>query len=252
MVGGTTPWVLAEAAPVGGWTWLGVATCIVVILASSMWMFVGLVRRWETRRRWTSLAEWARAEGFRIAAPVPEVVQALVRPGLQAAVSACVSNGTTTFVELTERPGGAPPADGVAVIARRWHLMIRPASWRHGRTVMCPAGSRAATPGGEGARQADVAARALARGRSAAAGDVLTWIDLGSMMTSGGTERFAFISADDASGLAMMKSHWPGQTPPDIGVVLIDGQAVFDFTGRAFDGIELNRMILLGERQPSA
>jgi hypothetical protein len=215
---------------------LPVLIVLLLTVGAASAMFIVLVWRATSHRRWVALSEWARERGFRfdprpLRAPIPPL-DAIRGTGLRARI--CLTDRRTLLAEIqTESSApavesGEPiPTNGpstspaVPPTTRSWHVLIRPieADWR-------PTGARPAQ------------ARA----------SLLDLFSLASFPLLGASERFVIYGADSAAARALAGSSARALLPPDIGLLLHGRQLLLDFSARPFDAIEFDRMIALADQ----
>jgi len=214
-------------------------TVLVVLLltvGAASAMFIVLVWRATSHRRWVALAEWARERGFRfdprpLRAPVPPLDA--IR-GTEPRARICLTDRRTLLAEIqtetaapvtttseTAPTNGPAPSTAAPATTRSWHVLIRPieADW-------LPTGARPA--------------QALA--------SLLDLFSLASFPLLGASERFVIYGADSAAARALAGSSARALLPPDIGLLLHGRQLLLDFSARPFDAIEFDRMIALADQ----
>ena len=81
-----------------------------------------------------------------------------------------------------------------------------------------------------------------------ASAGVIDLFSLGSYPTMIPPERFMIFGVDSTAARAVAKSALTSLLPPDIGLLLHGPYLVLDFTGRPFDDIELDRMLVLADQ----
>src|SRR6476646_2166451 len=189
---------------------------LVLTVGAASAMFILLVWRATSHRRWVALSEWARERGFRfdprpLRAPVPPLDA--IR-GTEPRARICLTDRRTLLAEIQTE--AAAPAD-----TRSWHVLIRPieADWR-------PTGARPA--------QAEAS--------------LLDLFSLASFPLLGASERFVIYGADSAAARALAGSSARALLPPDVGLLLHGRQLLLDFSARPFDAIEFDRMIALADQ----
>jgi len=192
-------------------------TLVAVVAASSVTFWL-LVRRATSHRQWVALSDWARDQGFRFARAAPDqppppfnlLQNTLLRVRLS------LVKGPTKLVQLeTTAPG---PQEGKPVL---WNLLIRDISAAWPPTGLRPANATASA---------------------------LDLFSLSSFPTLGGTERFVAFGTDSAASRVVAKSMLRSLLPPDVGLLLVAGHLVLDFSTRPFDSIELGRMRSLADQ----
>lgn len=216
--------MFAKAIP-SPWISVEVLVTLFVILAASAAMFWGLVRRWESHRQWLALAEWAKQNGMQSCggdpAHLPPPLDALA--SRQPVIRLCIGSDLTTLMQFqttppAQQPGGLPVASGPAI----WNVLLRKLEsppWR--ATGLRPAATGAS---------------------------LLDLFPLAGFPQLAGTERFTVFGADSADARALADSMIRSLLPPDVGLLLLGGHLVLDFSDRPFDEIELDRMLALAEQ----
>jgi hypothetical protein len=213
-----------------------VLVVLLLTVGAASAMFIVLVWRATSHRRWVALAEWARERGFRfdpkpLRAPAPPL-DAIRGTGPRARI--CLTDRRTLLAEIqtespaptTAPPEGTPPDEPATAApppstTRSWHVLIRPieADWR-------PTGARPAS----------------------APASLLDLFSLASFPLLGATERFVIYGADSAAARALAGSSARALLPPDVGLLLHGRQLLLDFSARPFDAIEFDRMIALADQ----
>jgi hypothetical protein len=196
------------------------------MFGSSLAVFLQLVRRWTTRRRWVSLAEWASERRMRVArqaiTDLPPPLDQLAKLNHHPRVRLRVDErrrrrnaGRTTIIqfETSDRDGQAGPI---------WNILIRRLD--DGRPRV-PAGLRPAR----------VAASV---------------IDLFALTTfnSLSNDRFAVLALDGRTAQQLNKSSARALLPPDVGLLLHGEHLVLDFSARPFDPTELDRLLSVADQ----
>jgi hypothetical protein len=220
-----------------------VLVVLLLTVGAASAMFIVLVWRATSHRRWVALAEWARERGFRfdprpMRAPAPPLDA--IR-GVKPRARICLTDRRTLLAEIqTEGPAAAPAPESTPTpreattptgdpplspppppTTHNWHVLIRPieADW-------LPTGARPAQ------------ARA----------SLLDLFSLASFPLLGNSERFVIYGADSAAARALAGSSARALLPPDIGLLLHGRHLLLDFSARPFDAIEFDRMIALADQ----
>jgi hypothetical protein len=209
---------------------------LVLICAASVAMFFLLVRRWTTQRQWVSLAEWARQRRFRFE-PVEhvELPRALLRLRERHNVNVRLhlrdQQDHVTLLQLqTDRLATSqPPAASIephvqATETNRWNVLLR-------RTV-----SKRDPDSLAGLRPASAPASLL---------DLLALSQFPSLSLG---HRFVVLATRSAAARALANSASRTLLPADVGLLVMDGWMLLDFSTRPFDPVELDRMIALAEQ----
>src|SRR6185503_5323259 len=120
-----------------GFSW-EIFLSLFAIFAASLMMFLLLVRRWTTRRQWTSLAEWARQRQFRMRPrkgdELPPVLEPLQK--LNARLRLSLLNEEATLIQVDTEAPAQPGSNRPQRNA--WNLLIR----RRVKRAANPAGLR--------------------------------------------------------------------------------------------------------------
>ena len=186
-----------------------------VIFATSLMVFLLLVRRWTTQRQWVSLAEWARQKKFKFRkndlSELPAVLETLRPQGLEIRLHLCRENLSVLQIQT------AGPAQ-----SNQWNLLVR--------------------------RRVNRSANAAGLRPASAARSVLDLFGLSQYPTFAVGHRFTVLSVTPSSARALAESASRTLLPPDLGLLLIDDWIVLDFSIRPFDPIELHRMISIAEQ----
>jgi len=189
-----------------------VPAVVLLILAAACLMFWLLVRQSTRGRRRIELREWAAANRFSILwdPPLPNSLRLLA--AIAARPRCLLSHDQTMLVEL-ELFGREGP--------RRAHLLVRAIGAHWPMTVLRPA--------------------AL----SFSALDPLGLAELAPMAQG---DRFVMYGRDRAAAAALQKSQIRGLLPADVGLALLEGYMVLDFSARPFDPVSLWRIDALAEQ----
>lgn len=200
---------------------------LLLLLGIAGGTFVALVWRETSTRRSVALAEWARASGFysnplaKLRPPPP-----LERFGTNLRIRHCLSSATATVVSFTTdrlpaNPDAPVDLNAAPPMPPQFHALI----W---------------------AVKSDWPAIAL---RPTAAPAALSdLLHLPSQAARYGTLRFVIFSDHRRTAHIVASSRLRGLLPADIGLLLIGNYLLLDFSSRPFDGIELNRMIVIAEQ----
>jgi hypothetical protein len=192
-------------------------TLVAVVAASSVTFWL-LVRRATSHRQWVALSDWARDHGFRFSRTGPDKPPPPFNLLQNTAplVRLSLAKGPTKLVQLETPAAGSQQGKPVA-----WNLLIRdvPADWP-------PTGLRPAN----------------------ANASALDLFSLSSFPTLGGTDRFIAFGTDSTASRVVARSMLRSLLPPDVGLLLVAGHLVLDFSARPFDSIELGRMRALADQ----
>ncbi len=198
-------------------SWLALLSLLVALGASSA-CFAWLCRRWTTDRYRSALADWARDRRFRRdrppAARLPAGLSILMAADPR--VEVALVRGPVTIVRLSTTAAGHRPP---------WNLLVRTTD----RPPSDPAGLRpvVASPG-----------------RSV--------LDLLPSLTGYPSllppERFAVFAVDVKPARKLAASAARGLLPHDVGLLIHGPAVVLDFSGRPFDGVEFDRMLVVAEQ----
>lgn len=214
--------MLAQATPVPElqtpWT---VVLVLVFLLAASVTVFMLLVRRWTTHRRWVELSEWAQERRFKLRrpgeAPLPEPLSLLDAPRM----GASLSDGDSTLLEMRT---GVTPTGQAPDLGPRWHLVVREVETEWPPTGLRPAAHRAS---------------------------FLDLYSLSSFPSLGETDRFVIFGTDARAARVLSRSKAQGLLPPDVGLLLHGKYLILDFSSRPFHPTEFGRMHALAEQLAS-
>ena len=181
--------------------------------------FASLARRHVGRSAETAMADWARRAGFRRdrSGAVPAVLAGLAPGAVEVGRQYASSDGRTRVVRVW---AGRP-------VGRWWHLLVRAGEGSAGPAV---AGLRPV--GGEG-------------GRPASAVD---WFGLPAFARLAPGHRFEVVGRDAGAARALAEGPARGLLPGDVGLVRGEGWVVLDFSGRAFEPVELSRVVAVAEQ----
>jgi hypothetical protein len=181
-------------------------------------MFLLLVRRWTTRRQWTSLAEWARQRGFQMSPRKREELPSALDPlkRLNARLRLSLSNETVTLLQIQTEASQAQPQRNA------WNLLVR--------------------------KRVKRAAHAAGLRPVNAPASVVDLYGLEQYPSLGAGKRFTVLATTPSEAKALAGSASKTLMPADLGLLLIDDWIVLDFSTRPFDPIELDRMIILAEQ----
>ena len=202
-------------------SWVALVTLLATLAASSA-CFGWLCRRWTTDRPRSALADWARQRRFRLdrgpALPLPAGLSLLMAADPR--VELGLVRGPVSILRLTTaaRPGtaGRRPA---------YHLLVRTTD----RPPADPAGLRPAVAA-QGASVLDLLPSLLGHP---------------SLLPP---ERFVVVAADRSAARRLAASPARGLLPHDVGLLVHGPAVVLDFSGRPFDGVEFDRMMVVAEQ----
>jgi hypothetical protein len=209
-------WIQAEApaAPISPW----IVLTLVLIVAASSSVFWILVRRWTTHRYWHLLAAWAGARRFRLTRgdgerPAPLEQWASVNPRVELLLA---GSGTHIMEVLTDAIPGLP-RDQVA----RWRVLVREIEHAWPPTALRPVMHAAS---------------------------VVDLFSLSSYPSLAATDRFVVFGSDARAARVLSSSMARALLPPDVALVISGQHLLLDFSSRAFDPIEFDRMLALAEQ----
>jgi hypothetical protein len=194
---------------------------LLLSLAASGATFAWLCRRWTTDRPRSALADWARARRFRVDRPpvaqLPAGLTALLAADPR--VELALLRGPVAVVRLSTaaRPGGPRPT---------WNLLVR------------------STPANPGTDLSGLRPAAAAHGASIL--DLLP--SLGGYPSLLPPERFVACATSAAAARRIANSPARGLLPHDVGLLWQPTAVVLDFSGRPFDGVEVDRMLAIAEQ----
>lgn len=194
--------------PVTTFSWLTLLE-LLVILAGSMGIFMLLERRWTTQRKWVALQEWAGDHRWKFrrkgAVPDPLLLLREVQPN----VLLRLISKERTFLQLqTNVPE-----------VRRWNVLVVPM-----KQLNSPVAAL---------RPVNVPS------------SLWDHAHLQVIPTTAGTERFVTLANLPSAAKALARSSVRGLLPADIGLMVVDGWVILDFSTRPFDPVELDRMLAL-------
>jgi hypothetical protein len=190
------------------------ATLLLIVLGS-MSMFLILAARWTVYRKRVALREWADESGFTMRrggeCPPPLSLG-------DAHVELCLEGRGETLLQLRT---ATTPASRHPDRPSRWHLLIRklPGNWP--LTALRPA---------------------------AHATSIIDLLAVSSFPSLLPPERFVVFGTAGEAAAALSESHVPALLPHDVGLVLSGTHLILDFSGRAFDELEFNRLRELAEQ----
>ncbi len=207
-------------------SWVALASLLAALGASAA-CFAWLTRRWTTDRPRAALADWARGRRFRLDRPPAAGGPVPLPAGLSALLAADprvdvgLVRGPVAIVRVTTGPragtGGRRPA---------WHLLVR-----------TTAGPGQPTPAG---------LRPVVAAEGASVVDLLP--PLGGYPSLLPPERFVVFAADGPAARRLAASPARGLLPHDVGLLVHGPAVVLDFSGRPFDGVEFDRMLVVAEQ----
>jgi len=206
------------------WTSALILFTLVVIFAASWWMFGVLVGRSTEQRHRVAMDEWGRERGFRFRtdfqATLPPPLDSITDQRLTVQVRLVSRRATLVLVESIPN-GAAPSTLQNPWRPGRWHFLILET-----KIAWPPTGLRPV----------------------AAAVSSLDLFSLSSFPLLGGSERFVLYGADSQAAAALSRSSARGLLPADVGLLLHGPRLVLDFSGRPFDTIEFERMIVVADQ----
>lgn len=192
-----------------------------LLLGVSVTMYWVLVWRETSNRRWSAIAEWARASGYysnplaKLRPPAP-----LQKLGAGVRVQICLVNPRSTFLDFVVESAPAT-LDGQLPSHHHWHTLVWPVE-----TEWPTLGLRPAT----------------------ANHSMLDLLTLQSHPHLQGSERFVVHAESRKVAAVIADSSLRGLLPPDVGLLLMGRHLLLDFSQRPFDEIEFNRMIAVAEQ----
>ncbi|HSI34983.1 MAG: hypothetical protein ACAI43_09800 [Phycisphaerae bacterium] len=196
---------------------------MLLVFGVSVGVFVAHVMRWTRNPWWFGLREWAARNEFaihgerRAAVPVPLAGLTLPPP-----VARVLLEGRRTVVLQMGTPAPvADPSGGAPPVPRLWNVLVREIDADWPATALRPVWSEQSLV------------------------DLFALTSFPALMAS---ERFTEWGTDPSAARALAKSHVAALLPKDVGLVLHGRRLVLDFSGRAFDGIELSRAVGLAEQ----
>lgn len=186
---------------------------LLVILGGSSTIFMLLLRRWTTQRRWVALADWASLQAFRICgearAAMPEVVGELTDPPPRVLIS--LAGRETTIVQIESAGGGVD----------RWNLLIRKLETSWPMTCLRPTSSQQSA---------------------------FDFLPVAEMHAISLGERFVLYSKQSSVTRALAHSSVAALLPANVGLGLIGQNLILDFSSRPFDAIEMQRLLVVAEQ----
>jgi len=204
--------MLASANDLSGLTfsWVVLFT-LLIVLGSSVAVFVWQVRRWTTHRGWRDLLDFSRERGLVLSRPDEAPGEPFDRLG-NATVTTQLASDKLKALQLRLAQGETNT---------RWHVLVQklPSAWP--TTALRP---------------------------STAPASLIDEFALSSYPQMGDVTRFVVFGSDSHAARVLSKSEARALLPPDIGLILYGQHLVLDFSARPFDGIELGRMIALAEQ----
>jgi hypothetical protein len=189
---------------------------LLLILIASVWTFVMLTRRWTQDRPRAALVDWASENKFGMhfapQAELPSALASLV--SADAHVEALLVRGTTSLLRLTT--AGRPITQRL-----RWHVVIR---------------------------QFDRAWNPMALRPVTGETSFIDLFSLNGFPSLLPPERFVVFAGDSKDARVIANCPAKGLLPPDIGLLMHGPYVTLDFSSRAFDAIEFNRMLVILEQ----
>ena len=197
---------------------IGVFLVLLLVLSASLAMFWVLLRRWTIHRQWTLLGAWASRHGFALklgdeSLPAPTELWASFRPRVRIELS----EPRTRVLEIETDAIPGLPTDRNA----RWRVLIRRIEPTWPATALRPV---------------------------AHAAGVIDLFSLSSYPSLASTDRFVVFGSDAKAARILSGSMLRALLPPDIGLAVVGQHMMLDFSHRAFDPIEFDRMIALAEQ----
>ncbi len=209
---------MAEAPLHWGVFWL-----LALLLTAAVCVFVVLARRMTVHRRRVIFSEWADSAGFkayfneaaRDHGPLPVPLDRLSPP---ASPIVQLTNGKLTLAQLLSL---TTPASAHPERPSTWHILITPVGATWPMTALRPI---------------------------AHAASLLDGFEMSSYPSLAPPERFIIFGADPIAARRIAQSQLRGLLPADLGLMLCENHLLLDFSARAFDPIELTRIIALAEQ----
>ena len=209
----------AMSGPPSTFSWVALVSLLAALGASSG-CFAWQCRRWTTDRPRSALTDWARVRRFRVdrppAARLPAGLSVLMAADARAEV--VIVRGPVAVVRFTT----AAPV-GSARRRPAWHVLVR--------TTAAPAVDRA------GVRPVVAAASVL---------DLLPSLTAFPSLLP--PERFVVQATAAPAARKLAASAARGLLPHDVGLLVHGPAVVLDFSGRPFDGVEFDRMLVVAEQ----
>lgn len=192
-------------------SWLPLLTML-LLFGVSLAMFLILERRWTTQRKWVAMRDWARQRGMRVSreGELPQGLDMLKASVPRVKLGIGQSNISLLQVETLK-----PQMRGWNVLA--W----RCGPWQGQTAALRPVNLPVS---------------------------VLDQLNLPSIPTLVGTDRFICMATDTRSGRALVNSKARALLPRDIGLLRSGEWLVLDFSSRPFDPMELDRMLALAKQ----
>jgi hypothetical protein len=210
----TIPNMLADAADAAPFS-IKVFIVLMLIVLGSMSMFLILAARWTVHRRKVALEEWADQFGFAMRrggeCPGPLVLG-------DVHVEICLEGRDATLLQVRTP---TTPASRHPERPSRWHLLIKRVAGDWPATALRPAA------------------------RATSVVDLLSVSSFPSLLPP---ERFVVFGTGGEAAAALSESHVPALLPHDVGLVLAGSHLILDFSGRAFDELEFNRLRELAQQ----
>jgi hypothetical protein len=208
--GGIMVWAMMVPARFSWWVLLGLAS----IFGASVGMFWYLCARWTTRRQWVVLRDWAGEHGFRMSGAgegrVPVPLDGMERVKGENRVMLVGERVVVAQIQTDGTPGSRTPHEPSV-----WNVLVWEVAGRWPATGLRPA----------------------ANARS-----VLDLFSMSSFPSLAPPERFVVFGTDSSAARALADSHVRALLPADVGLVVIGGSMVLDFSVRPFDGIAIGRL----------
>jgi hypothetical protein len=183
---------------------------LLLVLGSSVAVFVWQVRRWTTHRGWRDLLDWSRERGFTLSRPDDVAGEPFDRLNSTATITTALESDKTRALQLRLANNGT-----------RWHVLVRQMSSGWPTTGLRP---------------------------STAPASLIDEFALSSYPQMGDVTRFVVFGSDSHAARILSKSEARALLPPDVGLLLHGQYLVLDFSARPFDGIELGRMVALADQ----
>ncbi len=205
---------------------------LVTIEVASVWVYLVLVERSTTQRRTIALTDWASDRRLQFHSE-----REMLRrpPELPAVVMQLLQSDAVPGIVFTSARAGGPNA-GVTILQMhpirvteagtkfpapiRWNLLIRPLTQKWPITALRPA---------------------------AGAWSIVDFLRLTVFASPLSTARFVAVGESAATARLLAAGPVKSQLPPDCGMVLHGSYLVVDFSGRAFDPLELSRVLEISD-----
>lgn len=205
-----------------------VLVTLLAIFAASWAMFWALVRRWTLDREWVALSDWGRDAGFRMQRnpPVSALPHPLSAMPWKPSATVVLSDRRKMLLRLQSLAPLPPTTESAQQSTEvkketRWNVAVRPVDPPWPPTGLRPTG---------------------------AATSFIDLFPLSSFPLLGAGERFMIFGTDSGAAATLSASSARALLPPDIGLLLHGNHLYLDFSGRPFDSIEFERMLVIADQ----